>query len=136
MKKIFLFVAFAITLLSSSCRITKTATMMSAKNNQKRSEAYFVEQKKQQISFLKLSDEQLEKGVTIWKTEKQELDKIDISDNSQIAPIIYKSEVEWRKILNDSQLVSYTNEFKDLFSGYFLNDRQMEEIKRIYGLKY
>ncbi|HEU4496771.1 MAG TPA: hypothetical protein VFR70_06940 [Flavobacterium sp.] len=135
-KSLPIFIA-VILLAFTSCRITKTLTMINAKSVIHYEDADFYQGKADAISFLILDDSQKEKAVQIWKAEKQGLNKIDASKNSEIAPIIYKSENDFRAILTAEQLKAYKGKLREAISPnspYFLNDRQLEELKRIYDL--
>lgn len=134
MKKYLLFsLLIALTTLSS-CKITKTFTMINAKSNSDMQEADFLQSKADKITFIDLSDEQKQQLITIWKTEKQELGKAREKKNKEIAPIIYKSEMAFRKILTEKQLETYREKNKNLYTPGYLNDKQIEELKRIYKL--
>ena len=136
MKKLVLLFVFSS--LITSCRITKSVEMMQAKSNATLTTEQFLKMKNVAISFLELTPEQLLQAEKIWSEEKRGFMEIDIKDNSQIAPIVYKSEVEFRKILTDKQLIDYKkigHEVGDSrVSKYFLSDHAMSELKRIYKL--
>lgn len=134
MRKFFLFAILITTATLTSCRVTKTFTLLNAKSASDQKEADFLQAKADKITFLNLSDEQKEKVVEIWKTEKQELGDAHDKKNKEIAPIIYKSEMNFRKTLTDSQLSIYREKYKSLYQPGYLNDKQIEELVRIYKL--
>jgi hypothetical protein len=126
--------------LFSSCRISKSITMLGAKNDSKLTKEQFINKKTYGISYLGLSADQLEKTKIIWSKEIEDLKKIELT-NENIAPIIYNSEIEFRKILTDKQKESYPlvdkgdkTKFNEKIIDCFMNNRQLEEIKRIYKL--
>lgn len=133
MKKILLILT-VVSLLTVSCRVTKSLVMMTAKQGAEMTDEDFINKKLYGISFLKLTDEQEQKAVAIWKTEKDGL-KAPVLKNENIAPVVYNSEVEFRKLLTEEQLKKYpvktTNDYEETIP-LFLNNRQMDEIKRIY----
>lgn len=133
MKKYLLITFIALATLTS-CRITKTFTLINAKGNTNRTELEFLKMKGERFAFLELSEEQKEKAVAIWLAEKQELGNAYSKKNKEIAPIIYKSETSIRNILTTEQLEKYREKYKELFTPAGLNDRQLEELKRIYKL--
>lgn len=119
---------------SVGCRITKSLEMIQAKNNSKLTEEQFIKAKFNAINFLELSNEQKIECEKIWKQEKREFLEINMDDNTLIGPIIYKSEVAFRKILTVKQLEDYkaigNNDSRVM--KYFLDDHALSEIKRIY----
>jgi hypothetical protein len=135
MKKFLL--ALLIVTSVSSCRITKTATMMLAKQNAEMTEDDFVTAKKETISYLNLSKSQLEQCIEIWKKEIKGL-KMPLLKNENIAPVIYNSEISFRNILTPAQLQKYKDENDNSqpqkLYRYFLMDKQLEELKKIYKL--
>lgn len=133
MKRYLLITFIALSTLTS-CRISKTITLINAKGNTNRTELEFLKIKGERFAFLELSDEQKEKAVQIWQTEKQELGDAYSKKNKEIAPIIYKSETNIRSILTAEQLEKYREKYKGLYTPSGLNDKQLEEIKRIYKL--
>lgn len=132
-KTLLLLLLIGITTLTG-CRITKTVTMLNTKSSATKTVDVFLQEKAQRVSFLDFSDLQKKQALAIWENEKQQLESIDISKNAQIAPVIYKSENDFRSILTDAQLKEYRETIANQISPYFLNDRQLEEIKRIYKL--
>lgn len=140
MKKLLLLFIIATTI--SSCRITKSLTMWSAKRNSNLTELAFIQAKKSQLEkeTVVLNSNQFEKASEIWKEERSEMKNINQDAYDQIAPVIYKSEIKFRKLLNTEQLVlhkahKYENDDREI-KEFFLSDYQMAEIKRIYKLKY
>lgn len=138
MKKIIFIIALFV--LAVGCRVTKTMEMYRAKSNQKLTEQQFLDLKENAVSILKLTDSQLGEAKKIWKEEKAGLNRINIEDNSMIAPVVYKSEIEFRKILNTQQLSDYKTYVNDLggktkIPAMFLSDHALSELKRIYDLK-
>jgi len=134
MKKYLLFsLLIALTTLSS-CKVTKTLTMMNAKSISDMRESDFFQTKADKITFIDLNDDQKERLVEIWKTEKLELGKAREKKNKEIAPIIYKSEMAFRNTLTAQQLEIYREKNKDLYTSGYLNDKQIAELKRIYKL--
>ena len=130
-KNVLLLMAF---LVLSSCRITKTITMIYAKNRATTTESEFINGKHAAVDFLKFTPEQNTLAETIWKKEKKDFSEVKLT-NENIAPIVYNSELEFRKILNPVQLDNYikiANKNDDRIIKYFLNDEQLAEIKRIY----
>lgn len=120
----------------TSCRVTKTITMINAKSNAAETEVEFIKHKINSISFLPLSEEQEEMAIAIWKKEKEQLGKINLKKNSEIAPLIFQSENEFRSILTQEQLKEYKREYNDsMITKYFLSNRAMQEIKRIYNIE-
>ncbi|WP_447636865.1 hypothetical protein [Flavobacterium microcysteis] len=135
MKKSFFFLFLIGFMTLTSCRITKTITMVNAKSNAAESEVDFIKHKINSISFLPLSEEQEELAIAIWKKEKDNLGKIKLK-NSEIAPVIFQSENEFRSILTPEQLKEYKREYSDsMITKYFLSNRAMQEIKRIYNIE-
>ena len=118
----------------TSCRITKTFTLLNAKSASDQKESDFLQSKADKISFLNLSEDQKEKAIIIWKTEKDALGNAHKKKNKEIAPIIYKSEMDFRNILTEEQLATYREKYKSLYQSGYMNDRQLEELKRIYKL--
>ncbi len=119
----------------TSCRVTKTITMINAKSNAAETEVEFIKHKINSISFLPLSEEQEELAIAIWKSEKEQLGKIKLK-NSEIAPVIFQYENEFRSILTPEQLKEYKKEYSDsMITKYFLSNRAMQEIKRIYNIE-
>ena len=133
MKKILLF-AFIVISTLTSCRVTKTFTLINAKSNSNKTENDFLMMKGERASFLELSNEQKEKAVAIWQREKYELGMAYSKKNKEIAPIIYKSEMNFRALLTDEQLQKYREKYKQLYTSAGLNDRQLEELRRTYNL--
>lgn len=133
MKKFLLLTFIAITTLTS-CRVTKTFTLLNAKGSSNNTEMAFLKNKGERFAFLDLSDEQKKNAVQIWETEKQELGDAYSKKNKEIAAIIYKSETSMRNILTDEQLAKYREKYKGLLTSAGMNDRQLEELKRIYKL--
>lgn len=129
MKKILLLALVTITLFS--CRVTKSLTMMSAKQAAEMPEIQFLNKKFDAVKLLYLTDEQKSKCEEIWKEEKAGLN-MPLLKNENIAPVIYKSELDFRKVLTNEQLENYKYLMKDNFNGVFLNDSQLAEVKRIY----
>lgn len=134
MKKSLLFLLLIAITTLTSCRITKTVTMLNTKSTATNTMDEFLKGKAERVSFLDFSDLQKEQALAIWENEKQQLESIDISKNSEIAPVIYKSENDFRSILTDEQLKEYRETIRNTLSPYLLNDRQLIEIKRIYKL--
>ena len=134
MKKSLLFLLLIGITALTSCRITKTVTMLNTKSTATNTMDEFLKGKAERVSFLDFSDLQKEQALAIWENEKQQLESIDISKNSEIAPVIYKSENDFRSILTDEQLKEYRETIRNTLSPYVLNDRQLVEIKRIYKL--
>ena len=132
MKKILLLAIIAITL--TSCRVTKTFTLLNAKGTSNNTEMEFLKYKGERVAFLNLSDAQKQKAVEIWQTEKRELGDAYSKKNKEIAQIIYKSETSLRSILTEEQLTEYRKKYKGLLTPAGMNDKQLEEIKRIYKL--
>jgi len=132
MKKILLLAIIAITL--TSCRVTKTFTLLNAKGTSNNTEMEFLKYKGERVAFLNLSDAQKQKAVEIWQTEKRELGDAYSKKNKEIAQIIYKSETSLRSILTEEQLTEYRKKYKRLLTPAGMNDKQLEEIKRIYKL--
>lgn len=132
MKKFLLLALIAMML--TSCRVTKTFTLLNAKGTSNNSEMQFLKNKGERVAFLDLSDDQKVKSVAIWETEKRELGDAYSKKNKEIAPIIYKSETEFRKLLTEEQLTKYREKYKSLLTSSGLNDKQLEELKRIYKL--
>lgn len=97
-------------------------------------ESDFLQTKADKITFIELNDDQKERLVEIWKTEKLELGKAREKKNKEIAPIIYKSEMAFRNTLTAQQLEIYREKNKDLYTSGYLNDKQIAELKRIYKL--
>ncbi|WDO11861.1 hypothetical protein MH928_11025 [Flavobacterium sp. WW92] len=128
-----LFILCLVTL--TSCRITKTITMINAKAMATETETEFIKNKISSISFLELSEDQEVAAISIWKEEKTQLGRINLGKNSEIAPIIFKSENNFRSILTPEQLKTYKG-FRDdsTILKYFMSDRSMKEIKRIYEI--
>jgi hypothetical protein len=134
MKKFLLLFILISTATLTSCRVTKTFTLLNAKSASDQKETDFLQAKADRITFLKLSEEQKEKAITIWKTEKQELGNAHKKKNSEIASIIYKSEMDFRNILTEEQLSTYREKYKNLYQSGYMNDKQIEELVRIYKL--
>jgi len=132
MKKIVLLAIIAITL--TSCRVTKTFTLLNAKGSSNNTEMAFLKNKGERFAFLDLSEDQKQKAVQIWETEKQELGDAYSKKNKEIAQIIYKSETSMRSLLTQEQLTKYREKYKGLLTSAGLNDKQLEELKRIYKL--
>ena len=132
MKKILLFAIIAI--MFTSCRVTKTFTLLNAKGSSNNTEMEFLKNKGERVAFLNLSDAQKQKALEIWQTEKRELGDAYSKKNKEIAPIIYKSETSLRGILTEEQLTQYREKYKGLLTSAGLNDRQLDELKRIYKL--
>lgn len=137
MKKILVLATLFVAICVTGCRITKSLTMMEAKNSAKLSEESFINKKLYGIAYLELSQEQKEKAFKVWKEEKNGLN-MPLLKNENIAPIVYKSELDFRKILNDDQnkkyplKKEYSNTTVEEHIPLFLNNKQLEEIKRIY----
>lgn len=120
----------------TSCRITKTITMINAKSMATETETDFIRNKINAITFIALTEEQEIAAIEIWKEEKAQLGKIDMQKNSEIAPVIFKSENDFRRILTPEQLRFYKRYRDDsTILKYFMSDRSMKEIKRIYKLQ-
>lgn len=134
MKKSLLFLLLIAITTLTSCRITKTVTMLNTKSTATNTLDEFLQGKAERVSFLDFSDLQKEQALAIWENEKKQLGSINISKNAEIAPVIYKSENDFRSILTHAQLKEYRETIKNHISPYLLNDRQLEEIKRIYKL--
>ena len=132
MKKILLFAIIAI--MFTSCRVTKTFTLLNAKGSSNNTEMEFLKNKGERVAFLNLSDAQKQKALEIWQTEKRELGDAYSKKNKEIAPIIYKSETSLRGILTEEQLTQYREKYKGLLTSAGLNDRKLDELKRIYKL--
>lgn len=133
MKKTFLILTSLLLMLSfSSCRISKSIVMLKAKSNSKLTEERFIIGKQSDVLFLKLSSEQKGKCEKIWKEEKDGLARINTDINSEVAPVVYKSEMEFRNVLTSDQLTEYKREYISKIPQFFLNDKQLSEIKRIY----
>ncbi len=132
MKRIVLLAIIAITL--TSCRVTKTFTLLNAKGSSNNTEMAFLKNKQERFAFLDLSEDQKQKAVQIWETEKQELGDAYSKKNKEIAQIIYKSETSMRSLLTEEQLTKYREKYKGLLTSAGLNDKQLEELKRIYKL--
>ena len=132
MKKFLLFAFIAITF--TSCRVTKTFTIINARGTSNNTEMQFLKSKGERVAFLDLSDEQKEKAIVIWQTEKRELGDAYTKKNKEIAPIIYKSETELRSLFTEEQLTKYREKYNGLLTSSGLNDKQLEELKRIYKL--
>jgi len=133
MKKYLLFALIAISTLTS-CRVTKTITMINAKGTTNQTEIEFLKSKAERVAFLNLSEEQKIKAVAIWEIEKRALGDAYAKKNKEIAPIIYKSESDFRSILTEQQLITYRDTYKSSYAPSSLNDRQLSELKRIYKL--
>ena len=133
MKKFLLFTFIALATLTS-CRVTKTFTLINAKGTSNNTEMQFLKNKGERAAFLDLSDEQKEKSIVIWQTEKRELGDAYTKKNKEIAQVIYKSETEFRSLLTEEQLTKYREKYKGLLTSAGLNDKQLEELKRIYKL--
>lgn len=133
-KSLFLLLLVSLATLTS-CRITKTITMINAKSMAAETEADFINNKINNITFMHLTEEQEGTAIALWKKEKKALEKIDKTKNSEIAPVIFKFENDFRRLLTPEQLKKY-KAFRDdsTISQYFLSDRSMKEIKRIYKL--
>lgn len=129
MKKVFTIVGIVFLISFSSCRVTKSVTMMGAKINSKLTEEEFINKKLYEIRFLELTQKQKDLSTEIWKKEIAGL-KMPVLKNENIAPIIYNSEIEFRNLLTNEQKEKY----KVIDHDLFLNDRQIEELKRIYSL--
>lgn len=134
-KSILLLFLVSLTTLTS-CRITKTITMINAKAMADETEPEFIRNKINSISFLELTEDQETEAVNIWKEEKAQLGKINLKKNAEIAPVIFDSENKFRRMLNPEQLKTYKG-YRDDSSiiKYFMSDRSMKEIKRIYKLE-
>lgn len=135
MKKSILLLTLLCLATLTSCRITKTITMINAKTMATETETEFIKNKISAITFLELSPDQETEAVNIWKEEKAQLGRINLGKNSEIAPIIFKSENDFRRILTPEQLKTYKG-FRDdsTILKYFMSDRSMKEIKRIYEI--
>ncbi|MBC8644533.1 hypothetical protein [Flavobacterium lindanitolerans] len=136
MKKSFFLISLIALMMLTSCRVTKTITMINAKSNAAETEVEFIKHKITSISFLPLSEEQEEIAIGIWKKEKEQLEKNRLKKNSDIALVIFQSENQFRSILTPEQLKEYKAEYNDsMITKYFLSNRAMNEIKRIYKLE-
>lgn len=132
MKK-FLLIAVLIATFTS-CSVTKTITMLNAKSQSEQNEKDFLQNKADKITFLNLSENQKEEIVKIWKVEKVSLGNAREKKNSEIAPILLKSENDFRAVLTEGQLKNYRESHKNLYTSGYLNDKQLDELKRIYKL--
>lgn len=135
MKQVLLAIIIMFTL--TSCRITKSLEMIQAKTNAKKPEKEFLDGKFDAVNFLQLDVSQKEKCNVIWKTEKEALIRINTKDNASIAPVIFQSETDFRKVLTDEQIIKYkklSKTYDSRLSDYFLDDHALSEIKRIYKL--
>ena len=83
---------------------------------------------------MNLSENQKEEIVKIWKAEKVSLGNAREKKNSEIAPILLKSENDFRAVLTEEQLKNYRESHENLYTSGYLNDKQLEELKRIYKL--
>lgn len=110
--------------------------MINAKSMATETETDFIRNKINAITFIALTEEQEIAAIEIWKEEKSQLGKIDMQKNSEIAPVIFKSENDFRRILTPEQLRFYKRYRDDsTILKYFMSDRSMKEIKRIYKLQ-
>lgn len=134
MKKYLLLAILISISILTSCQVTKTITMVNAKGSTNKDEMEFLKSKGQHVAFLNLSEEQKIKAVTIWQREKRELGDAYSKKNKEIAPIIYKSENDFRSILTEEQLANYKETYKSRYTPAGLNDKQLAELKRIYKL--
>lgn len=135
MKKIiFSSVIVLILCMFTSCRMTKTFTMMNAKSSMAMETENFVQGKIERVKYLQLDDEQKLAAEKLWVAEKAELDALPNKKNKNIAPIIYNSELDFRKLLNEEQLAEYLKRSQSLITPMFLSDKQIAELKRIYDL--
>lgn len=132
MKK-FLLIAVLIATFTS-CSVTKTITMLNAKSQSEQNEKDFLQNKANKITFLNLSENQKEEIVKIWKAEKVSLGNTREKKNSEIAPILLKSENDFRAVLTEEQLKNYRESHKNLYTSGYLNDKQLDELKRINKL--
>ena len=82
--------------------------------------------------FINLSKGQEAAAVKIWKLERETLANMPLLKNENIAPVIYKSEIDFRKILTEDQLKKYP--MKNTHVKMFLNNEELEELRRIYNL--
>jgi hypothetical protein len=137
MKKLTLTMITVLTLLTlNSCRVTKTMAMLTAKKRATTTESNFLSGKHLAVDFLGFSKQQNDAVEIIWKTEKKEFSEVKL-ENENIAPIIYKSENDFRKILTTDQLEKYkkaSDKFDSRLTDYFLDDDSLAELKRIYNL--
>lgn len=134
MKKITLTIVSLLCILFATvgCRISKSLTMLSAKSNMQLTEEQFLLRKNQEAMYLNLSSGQKSACETVWKEEKDRLARVNSESNEEIAPIVYESEIKFRELLNSNQLSQYKKEHKEKFLKFFLSDKQLSEIKRIY----
>ena len=110
---------------------------MQAKSNAKFTEQEFIKGKNDAVGLLNLTNAQKGQSEIVWKTEKEELARINIEQNEEIAPVIYKSEIEFRKILTSDQLTEYKKlAYDSKINRYFLDDHSLGELKRIYKKKF
>lgn len=135
MKKI-IFSSIIVLILGTftSCRMTKTFTMVNAKSSMAMETENFVQGKIERVKYLQLDDEQKLAAENLWVAEKSQLDALPDKKNKNIAPIIYKSELDFRNILNEEQLAEYKKRSQSLITPMFMSDKQLAEIKRIYKL--
>ncbi|UUC45556.1 hypothetical protein [Flavobacterium cerinum] len=124
----FLFVLFT----TVGCRVSKSITMLNAKTSMKLTEEQFLQKKNNEAMYLNLSNGQKSACEIIWKEEKDKLARVNSESNEEIAPVVYESEVKFRELLNSNQLVQYKKEHQDKLLRFFLSDKQLSEIKRIY----
>lgn len=134
MKKFILIAVLIVSTTFTSCRVTKTFTMLNAKSQSEQNENDFIQNKADKITFLNLSEDQKQDVVKIWKAEKISLGNAREKKNSEIATILLKSENDFRAVLTEGQLKNYRESYKNLYTSGYLNDKQLEELKRIYKL--
>ncbi|GEM_PF-1749201 len=134
MRKITLTIVSLLCILFTTvgCRISKSLTMLSAKSNMQLTEEQFLLRKNQEAMYLNLSSGQKSACETVWKEEKDRLARVNSESNEEIAPVVYESEIKFRELLNSNQLTQYKKEHKEKFLKFFLSDKQLSEIKRIY----
>ncbi|WP_286914780.1 hypothetical protein [Flavobacterium sp. UBA4197] len=132
MKKITSTIVLSLILSLSSCRISKTITMLNAKSNSKLSEEQFLLGKNNEIMYLNLSQGTKSSCLEIWKEEKDKLTRVDTEKNEEIAPVVYDSEMKFRALLSSDKLAEYKKIYRNKATHFFLNDKQLSEIKRIY----
>jgi hypothetical protein len=131
---------FTIALLATnlqSCRITKSLAVYTIRENSQLTEEQFLTLKENAVVILKLEKKQLEKCEIIWREEITKLKSVDVSENKNIAPLAYNSEVKFREILTTEQKENYKAFWDNSpakFQQMFLNDRTMNELQRIYIL--
>ena len=135
MKKIILLIVLQ-AILFTSCRMTKSMVMMDAKDRAKLTEEQFFEGKHIAVDFLNFSPEPNKAAEAVWKWEYNRLKAIEL-ENTKIAPVVYKSELDFRNVLTEDQMLKYIKLFKNgdyRLTRYFLSDDALIELKRIYSL--